>query len=145
MKSVLPGILLAATLICQGLDAVKAEPDLEKRSEKALLHAEKVMDGLRKLYEAGEWKRVVDALSEVEQCATLARESLQNSGKNPRRSPKYFKRAELKLRTLARRLDSAAHVVSIDERPDVLRVKDTVQKEHDTILNFVMTGNTEVK
>ena len=124
MKPILLGLLSAATLICQDLHAVRAEPDLEKRSEKALLHAEKVMDGLRKLYDAGEWKPVVAALNEVEQGATLARESLQKSGKNPRRSPKYFKRAELKLRTLTRRLDSAAHVVSIDERPDVLRVKD---------------------
>ena len=145
MRTLLLAVLLSPVLASQDLDAVKREPDLEKRSEKALLYAEKVVGGVRKLYEAGEWAAVLSALGEVEQCAVLARESLQKSGKNPRRSPKYFKRAELMLRALARRLESAAQAVSFDERPDITRVKDVVQKEHDTVLQFIMTGSREVK
>lgn len=136
-------ILLTAALMqsvaSSPLDAVKAEPNLEKRSEKALDYADDTMDKIRGLYKHGDWKGVQGALSEIGTAVDLARESLVQSGKNPRKSPKYFKKAELKSRELARRLTSFSQEVSFEERSTVDSTREHVMKVHDQFLEDVMT------
>jgi len=64
--------------------------------------------------------------------------SLNQTGKNPSRSPKHFKYAELKTRELLRKLDGFRDEMSVADRPAVDRVIGTVQKIHDALLEGVM-------
>jgi hypothetical protein len=128
----------AAGALQADLSAVRAESNLEKRSDKALQHAAKVIDSLRETYRTGEWKAVEAALDEIRAAVELSSESLHSTGKKARRSPKHFKRAELRTRELARRLDSFAQEVSVDERPAVEKVRAFVVKIHDDFLNDIM-------
>ena len=136
-------ILLTAALMqpvaSSPLDAVKTEPNLEKRSEKALDYADDTVGKLRGLYKHGDWKGVEAALSEIRAAVDMARESLVQSGKNPRKAPKYFKKAELKTRELARRLNSFSQEVSFEERAPVDSTREYVMKVHDQFLEDVMT------
>ena len=54
---------------------------------------------------------------ELEESVELAHTSLNQTGKNPRKSPKYFKQAEIATRDLLRRLDSFQGEMSFDDRP----------------------------
>jgi hypothetical protein len=134
----LAGALLLAQDRRLDKSAVMAEPDLEKRSEKALQLADQLLDTARASYKQGDWKQVEAALDEVREAVDLCLQSLRDSGKRPRRNPKYFKRAELKTRELGRRLESFSHEVMLDERPAVDQVKQRVHKVHEDLLNAVM-------
>jgi hypothetical protein len=129
------GFLLQAQT---GLDLVMAEPNLEKRSEKALQHAGKVLTAAWASYKAGDAKGSKTGLEEVRESVELAMKSLQESGKNPRKSPKYFKRAELKTRELVRRLDSFSHDAALDDRPPIDKLKARIQEIHDELLQGIM-------
>ena len=132
-------LMLAAGLLRADLAAVKAEPNLEKRSERALENADAVMKTMREHYQTGEWKQVLAALDEIRGSVELAWESLQQTGKHARRSPKYFKRAEMKTRELGRRLDDFSKQVSVDDREAVEKVAQRVQEVHEELLLAIMS------
>ena len=90
------------------LTAVKSEPNLEKRSELALDHANLALDAARDDYNSGNIDKSQTELEEVRDLVDLAYESLSDTGKDPRRDPKFFKRAELRTRELLRRLEGLA-------------------------------------
>src|SRR5262245_23458586 len=115
----LPLLLFAALTARADLDAVKAEPNLEKRSEKALDHATKLVAGLRERYTSGGIQAIEPMIGEIGDAVDLARTSLEETGKRARRSPKYFKRAEQKTRDLARRLDSVRQEIDAQDREPV--------------------------
>ena len=132
--------LLAVALSLQAdLQKVEAEPNLEKRSEAALLHAEEELQSARKAYDAGDVDKFHTAIDEVAQLAELSHKSLEDTGKRARRSPRYWKRAEQRLLTLMRHLDSLEKAVSVDDRGTVESVRKRVSDTHDTILNAIMT------
>ena len=85
------------------LGAVKSEPDLDKRSELALLNADHEIDEARKAYSDGDQKAEQSALEEINESVTICYDSLQHNHEAPRKS-KYYKRAEQRLQTLIRRL-----------------------------------------
>ncbi|MCC6587853.1 MAG: hypothetical protein IT168_14250 [Bryobacterales bacterium] len=130
--------LLLAGILRADLDTARSEPNLEKRSEKAMLNAEAALDSARKAYETGDMKAVRGALTEIGDSIALTRESLDSSGKNARKSPKYFKKAELALRKLMRRLDSFRLELGVDERPPVETLLQSAHSAHDHILAAIM-------
>ena len=132
--------LLAAAPLCAELDQVKAEPNLEKRSRLALEHAEKVLKEAREAYNKGETAEVEPLLTEMQNAVLLAESSLEATGKNPRRNPKYFKRAEIDTRNLLKRLDALEQEMSVSDRSPVEKVKVKVQQVHDNLLSGIMEG-----
>jgi len=70
----------------------------------------------------------------------LAEASLHETGKNPRKSPKWFKRAESSTRDLLRRLDSFQQAMDAADRPMLDAVKAKVQQVHDDLLLGVLEG-----
>ena len=136
-------ILLAFALVslCRGgdLDAIKAEPNLEKRSDRALDNADQEIDAARKAYAAGDLNGTRQALQDVRASVELSYDSLQETGKNPRRSPKHFKRAELKIREMLRRLRGLEDEFSVEDRPPVQEVEQRLQEIHDELLTGIMT------
>src|SRR5277367_2846444 len=97
----------ALLILCLAFDlaAIKLEPNLERRSERAIDNASAAMDMARDASSAGELEKAKGALEEVRDSVDLSYQSLVDSGKSARRNPKFFKRAELKTRILMRRLD----------------------------------------
>ena len=139
--------ILAAMLALAGAVALQAdlkkaqgEPDLEKRSKLALDNAFAAYQTARELYLKGEMEQVRASIEEIGQSVDLAYESLNATGKNPRRSPKWFKSAELSTRDLVRRLASFQEQMSYDDRVLVDTVKQRVQQVHDELLLGLMEG-----
>ena len=121
------------------LAGVKSEPNLEKRSELALTNANTALDAARDSYNQGDYDKTKTQLDEVEQSVDLAYESLSATGKDPRRDPKFFKRAELRTRELLRRLEGLGESVSFADRSMVEKVRDRVSAVHDDLINGVLT------
>jgi hypothetical protein len=130
--------LLIAWLVVD-LASVKTEPNLEKRSELALEHAGTALDQARDAYNAGDVAKTEAALTEVSASVDLAYQSLQATGKDARRSPKFFKRAELKTRELLRRLEGVRDALSVDDRSVIERVRARVDEVHDDLLKGLMS------
>lgn len=120
------------------LDSVKAEPNLEKRSEKAMANASSALAAVRAKYEEGDLKATNAALAEVLESVELARASLLESGKNLRRS-RSAKKAELSTRELARKLGELRERFSVDDRQTIEKVQARVTEVHDELLNGVLS------
>lgn len=120
------------------LDAIRKEPSLERRSEMALVNADGALDRAREAYGKGEDKVFQAALTEVGESIGLCKQSLDESGKNARKSPKYFKKAEIGIRRLSRRLDNLRIEVSVDDRPAVDPIVTRAHQLQEEILLAIM-------
>src|SRR5512142_1977756 len=127
-------------LLWADLGKARSEPNLEKRSQLALNNASEEYKSARAAYEKGDTDRVAAAAEEILQSVDLAYDSLKDTGKDPRKSPKYFKRAEIETRDLLRKLDSFQQEMRFSERPVLEKVKAEVQKVHDDLLLGLMEG-----
>lgn len=120
------------------LGAVKSEPNLEKRSERALDNANLALDAARDAYGRGEFEQSKAELEEVGASVDLAYESLQQTGKDPRRNGK-FKQAELRTRELLRRLQGFGQTMSFADRSVLDKVRDRISMVHDDLLDGIMS------
>jgi hypothetical protein len=140
MKRVALAILLLSVFALHAdLKKALAEPNLEKRSGLALDNAAAALKSARTAYDKGDNDEVAKAAAEVLESVDLAAASLQQSGKNPRRST-WFKKAEISTRDLSRRIQSLQDDMSYVDRPLLDKVKTRVQEVHDELLMGVMEG-----
>lgn len=131
---VCPALLLA------DLEAVKKEPNLLKRSQLALDHADAVLDVARKSYRQGEPDKVDAALREIQESIELAYQALQDTGRPPRSISGRYKRGEISTRRLLRRLETFQNEMSYLERDTIEGVVKAVDKVHHDFLIGVMGG-----
>jgi exonuclease VII small subunit len=131
-------LALAQLALASNLAGVKSEPNLEKRSERALDNANSALDAARDSYNRGEYDQSETQLEEVGASVDLAYESLQETGKDPRRSGK-FKQAEMRIRELLRRLEGLRQTVSFSDRGAVDKVRDRISTVHDNLLDGIMS------
>lgn len=122
------------------LKRAMAEPNLEKRSKLALENAKAAYQAARDAYAKGDLDLVKTCADEVGQSVDLAFQSLEQTNKNPRNSPRYFKSAEQETSDLARRIDAFQQDMSYDERPMLDKLKARIQKVHDDLLMQLMEG-----
>jgi hypothetical protein len=122
----------------EDLEQIESEPNLEKRARAALDNAEDALKEAKHAYSSGDNSGASARLEEVEKSVELADNSLKQTGKNPSRSPKHFKHAELKTRDLLRKLDGLREEMSVADRPAVDHVVSAVQKIHDALLDGIM-------
>jgi hypothetical protein len=133
-------VLMLAQLPARGdLNLVRAEPNLEKRSDKALANAHKALDRAQKAYGDGDLQAVEAALAEAREALELSIASLKETGKNPRKSPKYFKRAEIQTRRMLRRLEDFRLFMGVDDRRLAESLVLHVQKTHEWLLEGIMS------
>lgn len=133
------GVAVATVLLASGLDAVRSEPNMEKRSRLALDHANGLIDQAREAYTRGETAQANAALAEVRESVNLCVDSLNATGKDARKSPKPFKRSEMDIRGLVRRLQSLEIDFSIDDRPEVAKTVQRLQEIHDELISRIMS------
>jgi hypothetical protein len=117
-----------------------AEPNLEKRSKLAIENAKAAYQATREAYQKGDLEAMQASASEIEESVDLAYQSLEQTGKNPRSSPRYFKFAEQETSQLARRIDGFQEEMSYTERPMLDKTKARVQQVHDKLLLELMEG-----
>ncbi len=130
---------MAAAAATSDLDAIRAEPNLERRSGVALDKAEEHLSAARAAYEAGKFDEFQTHLKSTEELADICYQSLTDSGKKARRNPKWFKRAEQKLLGMLRRVDSLARDVTVDDKPKVEALHKHLQSVHEQVLQDIMT------
>ncbi|HEY1339882.1 MAG TPA: hypothetical protein VGF59_20360 [Bryobacteraceae bacterium] len=122
------------------LKTARAESNLEKRSKLALDNADDAYKAAHRAYEKGDNSLVESGAREILESVELAYTSLKATGKDPRKSPKWFKRAEMQTRELGRKLDAFQNEMSFTERPMLEKVKARVQEIHDELLLGLMEG-----
>ena len=120
------------------LASVKAEPDLNRRSELALLNADEKIDAARQAYQAGNESAEDAAIQAVADSVTLCYEALEQTHGAPRKN-RYYKKAELKVSALMRRLSGFRDEVSFDFRPKVDVVLKRISDIHDELLSDIMS------
>lgn len=133
-------LLATAGLMRADLKRAMAEPNLEKRSKLALENAKSAYQSAREAYQSGNLDRVAACATEIEESVELAYQSLEQTGKNPRNSPRYFKSAEQETSALARRIDGLQQDMSYTERPMLDKAKARIQQVHDDLLLQLMEG-----
>jgi hypothetical protein len=122
------------------LTAARAQPNLEKRSDLALKNANETLKAARKAYDQGNLDVVKTALQEIRDSVDLSLESLKATGKNPRKSSKYFKRAEIGTRNLIRDLENFQRSMNYYDRGIMDGLKEHIQRIHDDLLLGLMEG-----
>jgi len=122
------------------LRMVMAEQDLGKRSKLALDNAEAALKSAREAYNNDQKDRLKAAVEELLESVNLASDSLKATGKNPRRSPKWFKQAEIATRDLLKRMDTFQHDMNFDDRNVLDKAKARTQEVHDELLLGLMEG-----
>jgi len=133
-------LLFSTAAACADLKQARAEPNLEKRARLALLNAAAVLDASRQAYQKNDNAGVTADLAEFQESVDLAFTSLNDTHKDPRRSPKWFKYAEIQTRDMLRKLDAFQHDMDFQDRPLVDKVKEDVQQVHDKLLLGLMEG-----
>ena len=133
-------VALVSTLLRADLQQIKSEPNLGKRSALALDHAFDALTQARDAYAKGQNPQAETFVKEIQESVALAQTSLHETGKNPRKSPKWFKRAESSTRDLLRRLDAFERSMELADRPMLDAVKALVQQVHDDLLEGVLEG-----
>lgn len=118
--------------------AIKAEPDANHRSELALMNADEKIDAARQAYMAGNEAGEAAAIQEVADSVVLCYAALEESHQAPRKS-KYYKKAELKVSALMRRLDAFRDEVNYEFRPHVEAALKKVSDIHDELLSDIMS------
>lgn len=131
-------VILALCLAFADLAAVKSEPNPEKRSDLAVKNAADALENARTAYQAGDINKTNAELNEVRDSINLALDSLESSGKQPRKS-KYYKRAEIRVRELLRRMSGFRDEMSVEDRKPLDDVAARVQEVHDRLLSEIMS------
>jgi hypothetical protein len=140
---------IAATLVAAAaltgmaradLQQAKAEPNLEKRSKLALDNAQRALTQAREAYAKGDDAQLQARATEIKESVELAQTSLRDTGKNARKSPHWFKHAEIATRDLLRQLQAFQEAMGFADRPVLDPVKTKVQQVHDDLLQEIMDG-----
>jgi len=132
-------LLLSGGWLHADLKRAMAESNLEKRSGLALENAAAALKSARAAYDKGDNDEATKAVAEVLESVDLAATSLDQSGKNPRRSAAY-KNAEKSTRDLAKRIQDFQNDMSYVDRPLLDKVKARVEQVHEELLLGVMEG-----
>jgi hypothetical protein len=94
----------------------------------------------RVAYNEGDLGKTSAKAREIEESVDLAYAALEKTGKDPRRSPRWFKHAEIRSNELLRSLETLEHDMSIDDRAVLAKTKERVQQVHDNLLAGLMGG-----
>lgn len=122
------------------LKQIQAEPNLEKRAKLALENAAAALQAARAAYSEGDNEKVAQLAAEIQESVELAYTSLQQTNKDPRRSPKWFKYAEIGTRDLQRKLENFQQDMSFTDRSVLDKVKERTAQVHDDLLRGLMEG-----
>jgi uncharacterized protein (DUF1800 family) len=126
------------------LAKVRAETRPVQRARLALDTANTVLDSASKSYKTGGLAAARAALDELLASVELAKQSLDQTGRNPRTSSDY-KNLELKTRALLKKLGALVASMSFEEREELKPMQEALAKIHDETLMAIMEGRKKGK
>jgi len=132
--------LAAVAPAAADLSKAKAEQNLERRSKLALENAALELKAARDAYNNGQMDKVTAHVAEIGESVQLAYDALKETNKDPRKSPKWFKNAEIATRDLERKLETFQDDMSYNDRAGLDPVKAKIQQVHDDLLLGLMEG-----
>jgi hypothetical protein len=133
-----PAVSVTAADPAQDLAAIAAEPKLEKRSKEALAYARKCVGQAAKAYRAGDVASGERLLKEIQQAVELAKESLDATGKDPRKRSGPFKHLEIGTRRLLDELGEIEREMNYDERDVLVAVQDRIAEiNHELVMGIM--------
>lgn len=121
------------------LARIEAVPDMQRRSRQALEFAYTQLPRAIEAYQAGNLELGREELGSLVQAVEMAVESLEATGKHPRRHPRHFKHAEIRTRKLLqqlRRAQSDAHLEDQDDFDGPIR---RVEQANGKLLHGIMS------
>lgn len=133
-------LMISGVVRSADLKQARAEPNLEKRARLALENAAARLQAAREAYDKQDEGGLKSDVTEVQDSVDLAFASLNETHKDPRKSPKWFKYAEIQTRDLLRKLDTFQQDMSFQDRPLLDKVKEDVQQVHEKLLMGLMEG-----
>lgn len=137
-------ITLLSFALCVGaadLEAVKKEPDLEKRSDRALDLATEALKLARALpNEGGSIADLQKDMDTMVEAVELSLKSLRDTGKKPNKLTRFYKRGELKTRELQKQMENLIQALAFDNRPPAEKAQARLNVLHDEFLFGVMSG-----
>lgn len=139
LPAILLGFLVAVASWAGDLEAIKAEPNLERRSERAIDNAKHALDAARAAFATGDPAKMKAALDEIAESVEISYAALSDTGKHPRKNPKYFKRAEMSIGELLRRLKSLESDASVDDRPMVEKTELQLHEIRENLVSGIMS------
>ena len=137
------GLSPGVSLLHADLKAALAEHDLGRRSKLALDNAGAALKAAREAYQQGDSKALAVSAKEIQESVDLAWDSLESTGKNPRKNPRWFKQAEIETRNLLKKLETLQHDMGFEDRPMLDSAKARLQKVHDDLLSGLMEGRAK--
>jgi hypothetical protein len=126
------------------LAKVRAETRPVQRARMAMDNANDQLGRASKSYKEGGLAAARAALDEVLGSVELAKQSLDQTGRNPRDSGEY-KNLELKTRALLKKLEALVESMLFQEREELKPLIDTLHKIHDDTLMAIMEGRKKGK
>ena len=119
---------------------ILAEKAFDKRADLALKEADEEISAAAKTYsDGGDIKAFQSHVESAGELVEFTLKSLQDSGMRGGKRVKNFKRAEMKMRSLLRRLETLEIQVSADDRPSVERVQKVVSEAREHVLYDIMS------
>jgi hypothetical protein len=116
------------------LTAARNERNPEKSCWLALENASLAVAEARKHLQETRLESLNKSLEETVESVRFATDKLYSTGKSPSKNSKHFKRAELKMRDLLRKLDALVQEAGVDDRPPIEQARKTIQQIHDDLL-----------
>ena len=121
------------------LAKIRAETRPVQRARMAMDNANDQVDRASKTYKASGFAAARAALDEVLESVELAKQSLDETGRNPRNSGDH-KNFELKTRALLKKLGTLVENMSFQDRENMKPMLETLSKIHEDTLMAIMEG-----
>ncbi len=121
------------------LDRIRTIPDPEKRSRQALQYARSQLEAALNAYQERESAKGRASLSLLVESVEMATESLQSTGKHPRRNPRHFKHAEIATRRLLAELRQGRRAAILQDQSDFDEPIRRVESANHTLLHGILS------
>ena len=131
--------VLAASVAAQPKDW-RAEDDIRKRAELGLKVAEDQLESARAVYRKGD---PYEAQAQLEESLATMLEVYQmilEEGEDLRKNARRYKKVEITLRGIARRLEDFERQAEVVDRGPIARARQTVSLMRDNLLHAMLQG-----
>jgi tetratricopeptide (TPR) repeat protein len=131
------GLLLAAPVCAEDW---QGEKNLYKRAEKGLEVAEAQLDAARETYRNGDPYKAQAELEDSLETIMEAYQVIVDSGEDMRKRASRFKKFEIRLRGIYRKMEDHETQAEVLDRGPIERARQTVSKMQDKLLEGMFQG-----
>lgn len=129
---------MTGLLVLSLLLAPPAEPDYVRQARQSLAQAEQAANQSGDACKAGDWDKCNALLDGMQKGVEQAKDALDKTGINPRRSPRHFKDAEIRTRKILRALRNLAPYIHPDDQRHYETVVSRVSDINDQLLSSIL-------